>query len=58
MCILCPEFKVRSQFRLSDHTCTSVFDSELVAILKALQWVEGRPPFQCVILSDSLGAGT
>ena len=44
------EFKAR----LSNNT--SVFDSELCAILKALQWLDSNPPFQCVILSDSLSA--
>lgn len=40
--------------RLSDNS--SVFDAELMAILKAVQWVESNPPFQCVILSDCLSA--
>ena len=33
-----------------------MFDSELVAILKALQWVEGGHQFKFVLLSDSVSA--
>ena len=35
---------------------TSMFYVELVAIRPALQWLEDRPPFQTVILPDSLNA--
>ena len=49
-----PELKIQSQYRLSDYT--SMFDSELVAILKALQWLEGKPLFLCLFLSDCLSA--
>lgn len=49
-----PALKIEFCARLSDNT--SVFDAELIGILKAVQWVDGNPPFRCVILSDSLSA--
>ena len=49
-----PALKYEFCARLSDNAC--VFDAELMGILKALQWLDSNPPFQCVILSDSLSA--
>lgn len=51
--VFIPQFKVNILKRTSDHT--SVFTSELIAIILALQWVEGQP-IRSVICTDSLSA--
>ena len=40
------------KYRLSNSS--SVYNAELMAILKALEWLEQKPPMKCIILSDSL----
>lgn len=49
-----PEFELVISRRLSDNL--SVFSSELVAILLALQWAEDVCPMRMVVCSDSLSA--
>ena len=49
-----PSIHLSKSFRLSDFS--SVCDAELLAILKALEFLQSKPPFQSVILSDSLSA--
>lgn len=49
-----PEMGFKKCMRLTDNT--SVCESELVAILLAISWLAENPPFQFVILSDSLSA--
>jgi len=48
------QFKVNILKRTSDHI--SVFTSELIAIILALQWVEEIQPSRSVICTDSLSA--
>ena len=49
-----PFLKVAKSIRLSD--CTSVFIAEMVAILESLRFLLTKPPFSCVIFTDSLSA--
>ena len=49
-----PALKFHRKFRLSDSS--SIFEAELLANLKALDFLVEKPPFQAVILSDSLSA--
>ena len=49
-----PALKYGKSIRLSDFS--SVFNAELVAILKSLQFFEDRPPFQMAIFLDSLSS--
>lgn len=52
--VFIPEFQVLIRKRLSDNL--SVFSTELVAILLALQWAEDVCPMRMVVCSDSLSA--
>ncbi|XP_042577199.1 uncharacterized protein LOC109095263 [Cyprinus carpio] len=52
--VFIPQFKVNILKRTSDHI--SVFISELIAIILALQWVEEVQPILSVICTDSLSA--
>jgi ribonuclease HI len=47
-----PGMKFGSGIRISDGS--SVFEAELVAILKVLEFLYQKPPLRCVIFSDSL----
>ena len=49
-----PCLKYGKEFRITNGS--SVFNAELVAILKAVEFVLDKPPSQCVILSDTLSA--
>ncbi len=49
-------FKIKMAKRLSDHL--SVFTTELLAIILALQWTEEVQPERTVICSDSMAALT
>ena len=49
-----PELKIRKGFKLPDNM--SVYSSELVAIIKALEWILEHKPIRTVILSDSLSS--
>jgi ribonuclease HI len=49
-----PEFNICRKYTLPNYC--SVFVSELMAILKVLQWIEDVMPNRAVILSDSLSA--
>ncbi len=51
-----PTFKIKMAKRLSDHL--SVFITELLAIILALQWVEEIQQERTEICSDSMGALT
>ncbi len=51
-----PTFKIKIAKRLSDHV--SVFTTELLAIILALQWIEEVQPERTVICSDSMAALT
>ena len=46
-----PSLEVGKSLRLPNRT--SIFYAELGAILQALKWLEDRPHFQTVVLSDS-----
>ena len=52
--VFIPQFKVNILKRTSDHI--SIFTSELIAIILALQWVEEVQPIRSVICTDSLSA--
>ena len=52
--IYIPHLSLHYKFRLSNNL--TVFSSELVAILKALQWVEEARPMQACIFSDCRSA--
>ncbi|XP_016409773.1 RNA-directed DNA polymerase from mobile element jockey-like isoform X2 [Sinocyclocheilus rhinocerous] len=51
-----PTFKIKMAKRLSDHV--SVFTTELLAIILALQWIEEVQPERTVICTDSMAALT
>lgn len=46
-----PYLKYSKKFRLTDNT--SVYMSEMIAILEALRFLLVKPPIRCVIFSDS-----
>ena len=49
-----PCFKYGKEFRITNGS--SVFNAELVGILKAFEFLLDKPPSQCIILSDFLSA--
>uniref|UniRef100_A0A8C1XU29 Uncharacterized protein n=1 Tax=Cyprinus carpio TaxID=7962 RepID=A0A8C1XU29_CYPCA len=49
-----PTFKIKMAKRLSDYV--SVFTTELLAIILALQWIEEVQPARTVICTDSMAA--
>ena len=49
-----PFLRYEKKFRLTNNS--SVFQAELIAILKAFEFLVEKPPRQCTIFSDSLSA--
>ena len=49
-----PDFKICKGFSISNN-CNN-FDTEIIAIIKALEWLENKNIFKCIIFSDSLSA--
>lgn len=54
--VFIPTFNIKIAKRLSDHV--SVFTTELLAIILALQWIEEVQPSRIVICTDSMAALT